>query len=218
MPPRGEGSDQPQDARGPRRGREGRREGACGVGLRSGREASGEPRAALAGLLACDRGAAVRRVSVRGRVPPARRVDAGDLRRDGADQHGRRRRRHELVGGARAGGHRGRPGGDPRGAVDARGDGACGACGARGERVVSPGAHLRDRLEPSGGARDACASPGGAVVGARDGDARGRDPRGVRVRRRRRVGTCADGCVRAAVVWSLGGVGAVRRDVSGGGA
>lgn len=39
------------------------------------------------------------------------------------------------------------------------------------------GAHLRDRLEPSGRACDGRAVPGGAVVGARDGDARGRDPR-----------------------------------------
>lgn len=222
MPSRGAAEDLAPNARGSRGRGEGRGARAGGLGVQ-GWEAPGRaPQAPGRELLAHGGpGDALRGVPVRRRLPRRRRgwLDAGGVRRDGADLDGRRRGRAAVGRGARAGDHRGRPGGDPGGAERAGGDDAGragGAGSAQGrEGVGSMGAHLRGRLEPSGRARDACASPGGAVVGARVGDAGGRDPRGVRLRRGRGGRPGADGCVRAAVVRPVGGVGAVRRDVPG---
>ena len=218
MPSRGAAEDLAPNARGPRGRGEGRGARAGGMGVQ-GWEAPGRaPQAPRRELLAHGgAGHPLRGVSVRRRLPHSRRVDARGVRRDGADLHGRRRDGAAVGRGARAGHHGGGPGRDPRGAERAGGDDpgrAGGARGAQGRKGVgSMGAHLRGRLEPPGRARDACAVPGGAVVGARDGDARGRDPRADGGRRRRGGRPCAFGCVRAAVVRPVGGRGAVRRDV-----
>lgn len=223
----GDRSHQLTDARGARRRGEGRRARACVVGLRvegSTGERAGERAAASEAprreLLASGApGHALRGVPVRGGVLPPRRLDPGGLRRDGAGQHRRRRGRAAVGRGARAGDHGSRPGGHPRGADGPCGDAARRASAAgRGEAggVVYVRADLRDRVEPAGRARDACASPAGAVVAARHSHAGGRDPRGVRVRRRSGRRPCAVGRVRAALVRPVGGRGAVRRDVSHG--
>jgi len=215
MPSRGAAEDLAPNARGPR----GRGAG-CGartgsVGVQGWEATECTPQAPGRELLAHGRtGHAVRGVPVRRRLPHGGRVDARGVRRDGPDEHGRRRGGAAVGRGARAGHHGGGPRRDPRGAERAGGDdpGRAGGAGLT-EGVDSMGAHLRGRLEPSGRARDACASPGGAVVGARVGDAGGRDPRADGGRRRRGGRPGALGRVRAAVVRPVGGRGAVRRDV-----
>lgn len=221
MPSRRAAQNQPAHARGHRGRGAGCGARAGGVGVQ-GWEAT-EPASQAPGRELLARGGAghaLRGVPVRRRLPHGGRVDARGVRRDGADEHGRRRGGAAVGRGARAGHHGGGPRRDPRGAELAGGDAPRGAGGARGAQgrkgVDSMGAHLRGRLEPSGRARDACAVPGGAVVGARDGDARGCDPRADGGRRRHGGRSCALGRVRAAVVRPVGERGAVRRDVPGG--
>ena len=123
----------------------------------------------------------VPRVPLRGGLSPAVGVDPRGVRRDGADLDGRRRRGASLGRCARAGDHRGGPGGNPRGADhaqprNARGDGPAPRRG-RGEatdgRVRSMGAALhRDRLGCVEHRRDARAH--GALVRAGQRDPRGR--------------------------------------------